>query len=61
MDTLGHNAPSLSVLLVPLMLYADDLTIMSTTPAGVQRQINALQVFCEQRPRQLTVNLAKPR
>ena len=30
---------------------------MSTTPAGLQRQINALQLFCEQR--QLTVSLAK--
>ena len=57
MDTLGHDAPSLSGLLVPLLLYADDLTIMSTTPAGLQRHINALQLFCEQR--QLTVNLTK--
>ena len=57
MDTLGHDAPSLSGLLVPLLLYADDLTIMSTTPAGLQRQLNALQLFCEQR--QLTVNLTK--
>ena len=30
---------------------------MSTTPAGLQRQLNALQGFCEQR--QLSVNLAK--
>ena len=33
------------------------LTIMSTTPAGLQRQINALQIFCGQW--QLTVNLTK--
>ena len=39
-----------------LLLYADDLTIMSTTPAGLQRQFNALQLFCEQQ--QLSVNLA---
>ncbi len=57
MDTLGHDAPSLSGALIPLLLYADDLTIMSTTPAGLQRQLNALQLFCEQR--QLTVNLTK--
>ena len=57
MDTLGHNAPSLSGVLIPLLLYADDLTIMSTTPEGLQRQLNALQLFCEQR--QLSVNLAK--
>ena len=57
MDTLGHDAPSLSGVLIPLLLYADDLTIMSTTPAGLQRLLNALQLFCEQR--QLSVNLAK--
>ena len=57
MDTLGHDAPSLSGLVLPFLLYADDLTIMSTTPAGLQRQINALQLFCEQQ--QLTVILAK--
>ena len=56
MDTLGHDATSLSGALIPLLLYADDLTIMSTTPAGLQRQLHALQHFCEQR--QITVNLA---
>ena len=45
MDTLGHDTPSLSGVLIPLLLYADDLTIMSTTPAGLQRQLNALQLF----------------
>ena len=48
-DKLGHGAPSLSGVLIPLLLYADDLTIISTTPAGLQRQLNALQLFCEQR------------
>ena len=57
MVTLGHDAPSLSAVLFPLLLYADNLTIMSTTPAGLQRQLNVLQRFCEQR--QVTVNLAK--
>ena len=48
MDTQAHDAPSLSGVLIPLLLYADDLTIVSTTPAGLQRQLNALQLFCEQ-------------
>ena len=48
MDTLGHDASSLSGVLIPLLLYADDLTIVSTTPARLQRQLNALQLFCEQ-------------
>ena len=54
MDTLGHDAPSLSGVLILLLLYVDDLT---TTSAGLQRLLNALQLFCEQR--QLSVNLAK--
>ena len=36
MDTLGHDAPALSGALISLLLYADDLTIMSTTLAGLQ-------------------------
>ena len=57
MDTVGHDAPSLSGVLIPLLLYADDLIIMSTTAAGLQRQLDALQQFCQQR--QLSVNLSK--
>ena len=48
MDTTGHNAPSLSGVLIPLLLYADDLIIMSTTAARLQRQLDALQQFCHQ-------------
>ena len=57
MDTLGHDVPSLSGVLTPLLLCADDLTIMSKTPAGLQRQLNALQLLREQW--QLSVSLAK--
>jgi len=49
MDTVGHDVPSLSGVLIPLLLYADDLIIMSTTAAGLQRQLDALQQFCHQR------------
>lgn len=57
MDTVGHDAPSLSGVLIPLLLYADDLIIMSTTAAGLQSRLDALQQFCHQR--QLSVNLAE--
>ncbi|KAL3134763.1 hypothetical protein ABBQ32_14214 [Trebouxia sp. C0010 RCD-2024] len=43
--------------MVPLLLYADDLILMSESAAGLQRQLNALASFCEER--QLTVNLSK--
>ena len=57
MDMVGRDAPSLSGVLIPLLLYTDDLIIMSTTAAGLQRQLDALQQFCHQR--QLSVNLTK--
>ena len=57
METLGHDAPDLSGILIPLLLYVDDLILMSTTAAGLQRQLGAQQQFCDQR--QLSVNLTK--
>ena len=48
---------SLSAVLIPLQPYADDLIIMSTIAAGLQRQLDAMQQFCHQR--QLRVNPAK--
>ena len=57
LETAGIDAPELCGILVPLLLYADDLILMSTSPEGLQRQLDALASFCEQR--QLTVNLSK--
>lgn len=55
--TADIDAPSLRGVLVPLLLYADDLILMSTSAAGLQKQLDALALFCDQR--QLTVNLSK--
>jgi hypothetical protein len=53
----GDAPPMLGQLDVRLFLYADDLALMSHTPAGLQRQLDVLQAFyCE---RQLTVNVKK--
>ena len=56
-ETAGKDAPYLFDALVPLMLYVEDLLLISTRAAGLQGQLDALQGFCEQR--QLTVNLDK--
>ncbi len=40
-----------------MLLYADDLTLMSHTPAGLQKQLDVLQAFCCER--QLIVNVKK--
>ena len=50
------TAPALAGLTVALLLYADDLTLLSTTPDGLQRQLDALHSFCLSS--QLDVNLA---
>ena len=56
-DTADIDAPTLLGTLIALLLYADDLILMPTTAAGLQRQLDALSCFCEKR--QLTVNLTK--
>ena len=57
LDTADIDSPDLLGTMVPLLLYADDLILMSTSKEGLQQQLDALAGFCEQR--QLTVNLNK--
>ncbi len=53
----GDAPPMLGHLAVRLLLYVDDLALMSHTPAGLQKQLDVLQVFCCEH--QLTVNVKK--
>jgi len=53
----GFDSPSLCDFLIWLLLFADDLVLMSETVAGLQNQLDALEIFC--RDRGLTVNVAK--
>jgi len=53
----GADAPPLAGLVVPLLLYADDLVLISTTQSGLQRLMDRLERFCEDR--RLTVNIEK--
>jgi len=57
LDTADIDAPTLMGVMVPLLLYADDLILMSESAAGLQKQLDALASFCEERL--LTVNLSK--
>jgi len=45
----GDAPPMLGQLAVHLLLYADDLAVMSHTPAGLQKQLDVLQTFCCER------------
>ncbi len=56
METACIDAPTLMGFMVPLLLYADDLNLVSTSAAGLRKHLDALASFCEQR--QLTVNLS---
>lgn len=53
----GGDPPTLHDTPVPMLLYADDLLLISTSPADLQRQLDALQTFCS--TSELNVNLAK--
>jgi len=53
----GDNLPQLADIVIKLLLYADDLALMSETPQGLQKQIDALSEFCVER--QLVINVSK--
>ena len=57
LQTSGIYALELTGDLVPLLLYADDLVLMSTSKEGLQRQVDALADFCA--GQQLEVNFGK--
>jgi hypothetical protein len=52
-----HDAPLLADIAVPLLLYADDLVLISTSQKGLQALIDRLASFCEGRG--LSVNVEK--
>ncbi|MCO5570021.1 hypothetical protein L7F22_023735 [Adiantum nelumboides] len=56
-DTYGDAGSSLAGVMIPLLLYADHVVLISDSPEGLQRQLDALQRFCADRD--LTVNLGK--
>jgi hypothetical protein len=53
----GDSPPQLVNIAVKLLLYEDDLALMSETPQGLQKQIDALSEFCAER--QLVINVNK--
>ncbi len=53
------DLPMLAQRLLPPLMYADDMALLATSSAGLQRQLAILQQFCAERG--LTVNLDKTR
>jgi hypothetical protein len=53
----GDAPPMLGQLAIRLLLYANDLALMSHTLAGLQKQLDVLQAFCCER--QLIMNVKK--
>ena len=49
LETADIDAPTPMGVMVPLLLYADDLILMSESAAGLQQQLDALASFCKQR------------
>ena len=48
LETADIDASTLMGGMVPLLLYADDLNLMSESAAALQQQLHALASFCEQ-------------
>ncbi len=53
----GDDGPDLASTAVKLLLYADDLILMSKSLRGLQKQLDELSAFCKERD--LTVNVKK--
>jgi hypothetical protein len=57
LQNLSSDLPLFGTRLIPPLLYADDLVLISTTPGGLQAQLDTLQTFAATWG--LTVNLKK--
>ena len=55
--TLGGAGCSLAKADIQILLYADDVVLLSSSATGLQRHLDALQVFCD--THDLKVNLGK--
>jgi len=53
----GDRGAQLAGMWIPLLLYADDIVLISDSPEGLQRHLNALHVFAHDSG--LSVNLGK--
>ncbi len=53
----GTDAPSLAEVAMPIRSYADDLVIISKTQVGLQKLMDRLESFCQERG--LTVNITR--
>ena len=53
----GGSGAGLAGVTIPILLYADDIVLISDSPEGLQRHLNALKLFCTDK--ELFVNLNK--
>ena len=52
-----HDAPQLLDTKVSILLYADDIVLLSKSPSGLQHRLDILQLLCSEKL--LTVNMSK--
>lgn len=53
----GSDRCLLHQVIISILLFADDVVLLAPSPKGLQRQLDALALFCDLR--QLTINLGK--
>jgi hypothetical protein len=47
LDSVESNSPTFRDAIIRALMFADDLTLISTTVLGLQRQLNALECLCD--------------
>ena len=45
-ERFGGSGAHLAGIAIQILLYADDIVLISDSPKGLQRHLNALKVFC---------------
>ena len=53
------HAPCLNSKHVPVLLYADDLALLSHSREGLQEHLNRLEIFCHDRALTLSIDKTK--
>ena len=55
----GGSGAGLVGVTIPILLYADDIVLISDSPEGLQRHLNALKLFCTDKDFSINLNKTK--
>jgi hypothetical protein len=58
-DVEGSHPPAFGAHEIPLLMYADDVAILSTSVGGLQKLLNKLEAFCEDWDMEVNIQKSK--